>query len=420
MDITGNGGFSNGFTSAPSNSPSIYWINTTSGGWTAFTDANATAGSNAYNRHQGIRIYCWGGINQVWNPGVPQAITVSLYGQVNTGAQSVVMHKGAYDNNQISNPYPSPVDIGTVLGAAYTGGKLAENAYYVWDPSLGATGQYVTKVPNGTPFYIRMGNSFQVRTLADGNTLDFTEANKSTTTSTMLRTFTEGVGLSVYDATYHPWDQLTVKFSSDASDKQEVLDASKLEGPADLNFYSVSSDNNKLSIDVRPFSADNAVQLGITSNVKSSFIFRADRFDIPEGATVYLHDKYLNKFKQLALGTEYAFSINEDPASQGDSRFELTADKTVRNTITSTKIALEASLAPNPATTEVEVSFTSVNNSATDIKVTNVSGETVFTRSLGNVTSGKITIPLTALASGVYIVTVNSGDARIDKTLIKQ
>jgi hypothetical protein len=419
IDMTGSGGTSNGWVNAPTNNPSAYWIKQSTGGWIGFTNANANSADNQYKRHQGVRIYVWGAKNEgLWGGTTSSSVTIRTYGALNTGDQTITMSKSATDYNQIGNPYASPVDVGTVLNDAYLAGKLASNSYYVWNPAMGTTGQYVAKTIDGTPFFIPAGCSFQVRTADDGNTLTFTEANKGASTSIALRTYADQLTLTIYDGSYHAWDMASVKFSKDASEGEEKIDAAKPESPADLNFYTLSSEKTKLSMDVRPYSNGKVIPLGINTTQRKEFIIKASNVVVPEdGSAIYLNDKYLGKTVLLNNDAEYKFEVTEDPMSQGDNRFELSMDQ--RKSLAE-MISMEVSVMPNPAQGDITVKYTTTGKDNTEISVINVAGVTMITKNAGMGKEGKASLSLANMPAGVYMVSVTCGNEKVVKTLVKE
>ena len=93
IDITGQGGAANGFTTTNSNNPSAFWYNTTTGngsstndstGWVPFTSTTDT-GDNAWYRYNGLRILVRGAKGQGLgcNACVPQPVTVKMHGPIN-------------------------------------------------------------------------------------------------------------------------------------------------------------------------------------------------------------------------------------------------------------------------------------------------------------------------------------------------
>ena len=432
VDITGLGGSGNGFTTTTSNSPSAYWYNTAVGnssagndpGWVSFTSTNGISG-NAFNKNEGVRLFFRGakGEGLTGASYTVDPVTYRTWGAVNTGAQTITLVKGSganEDYNLVGNPYPSVTDIGTVINTALIGGLVTGGAFYVWDPYFGTSGQFVTETI-GSAYYLGANESFEIRASANGNLLSFTESNKSTSvTDALMRSDSDDyLTLYIYDESYHPWDMLHIKFDDAATDNEDVkYDGAKPPSPATLNFYSLSADNTKLALDVRPFSNGNVVPLGITSSYAQAFIIKAQHLAVPDGANVYLHDKYLQTTTLLQQGAEYKFSITGDSASQGNKRFELRMDNA--GAIAEQRAGLDLQLVPNPAANEVAVSYTNANKVMATVRIINAAGAVILTQDLGTQQKGSAVIALDGLASGVYMVELTSGADKKTVKLIKE
>ncbi len=435
IDVTGAGSASNGFVNTASNSPSAFRYNpmvgnsglTSDPGWKPFTSAYATADSNRLHRYQGIRLFMRGakGEGLGYAPYYPSPVVIQQWGPVNQGSQTITLQKGSganQDYNMVGNPYPSPVDIGTVLYNAKTSGNVTGAAYYLWDAFLGAAGQFrVIFYPSSAavPFYLQQNCAFQVRAAHNGDTLNFAESNKGRTINVDLMKQQPGhTLLSVYDADYHPYDMLYLQFNSDAKNGEDKdLDATKPPSPANLNFYSLSADNHKLAIDARPFKAGNTVPLGITSTTAQDFIIKAENVITAPKEHLYLHDKLLKQYVLLQQGAEYHFNITTDAKTQGEQRFELSMEP---GTITQTPTALSVTVAPNPTTDEVNVSFTSAKAEKVSVRVLDLSGVSIFHEELGVKQSGNVKMSLSRFASGIYLVELTSGNEKVVQRLVKE
>ncbi len=435
IDITGQGGAANGFTSTSTNAPSAfrhdtYLSNSALGydpGWKAFTDISTNAAdSNKITRHQAIRLFMRGGKGQGLGYGtyVPSAVKITMSGNVNQGTQFVHLAKGSLANqdiNMIGNPYPSPVDIGTILFNAQSAGIVTGGAFYVWNESLGVAGQYQA-ISIGTssadPYYLQANAAFQVRAANDNTTLVFNESNKGTDATTYLFKGTnEYTSLYVYDANYHLWDMLQLNFNSNATNAEDKrCDAIKLSG-ADLSFYSLSADEQKLTIDSRPYQTGATVPLGIRSAFAQDFIIRTENTHLPAGASLFLHDRLLDNYTPISNGIEYRFTISKDSASQGNKRFELTTSAPAGH---SDGNAVRVQIYPNPASDVVRIDFSSEGINKTDVAVRNVLGVVVYSNDLGWQKIGSVDILLNSLASGIYFVEITSGDKKVVKQLIKE
>ncbi len=430
IDVTGDSGSVHGFVTTGSNAPSAFRYDPTRAnsarasdpGWMPFTDCYGTADSNRLQKDQGIRLFIRGSKGQGlgYASYTPDSVNISMWGQLNVGPHTVTLRKGAavsgQEYNMVGNPYASPVDIGTVIYNAKMNGNLVGSAFYVWNTSMGAAGQFQAITIANTPYYLQAYNAFQVRAAHNGDSLNFTESNKSSSATTNLfKANPDYISMVVYDANYHPWDIFNIKFDDAASDKEEDVDATKPSG-TDFKFYSLSSDNQKLAIDVRDYKAGKVIPLGITSAYTQDFIIKVVGQEMAPDASLFLHDKLLEKYTLVAPGAEYRFSITADEKTQGEARFELVTGK---NSGTSSK-GVHVSVIPNPATEDVKISFACTQQEHVTVKVMDVTGVCVFEKDLGATANGALAIPLDKYASGVYMVEVTAGKEKVVQRLIKE
>ncbi len=442
VDITGTGGATNGFTTTGSNQPSAYRYNPYVGnsslsgdpGWRPFASTYTTQDSNRLHQYQGIRVYYRGAKGEGLGFGpyvVISSTTGSQWGTLNQGNQNVSLARGTsstQDYNMVGNPYASPVDIGTVVFNAASSGRINGAYFYIWNPFLNTAGAFQA-VPYSTgggspaaiPYYLQANDAFQVRAMHDGDQLNFVETNKSATISnaySLMKARTEFVSLYVYDANYHPFDMLYVKFDDAATNDEDTkFDGGKPSGN-DFNFYSLSADKHKLMVDARPYAAEGIIPIGVTSSYAQDYIIRAENIAVPEGGKVYLHDKLLGQYVLLQQGTEYRFSVTKDKNTQGENRFELSMEPaTVKEIVYK---GLDVKVTPNPASDEVKISFTQAKGSNVAIRILDLSGSSVYNQSLGMKQNGGVTIPLSNLASGIYMVELTADDQKVVQRLIKE
>ncbi len=443
IDITGSGGMVNGFTPTASNAPSAFWYNplvanssmTNDPGWTAFSSAFATPDSNKFKPYEGIRIFYRGSKGQGLGFGpytVISSTTMSQWGMLNQGNQDIPMTRGTstlQDYNTIGNPYPSPVDIGTVIFNAAAAGRINGAFFYIWNPFIGTAGNFQTlpystggSSPTAIPYYLQTNDAFRVRTLHSGDQLNFTEANKSATISSsysLMRESRDLLTLHIYDVNYHLYDMLYVDFNDAATGDEDVkYDGGKIYG-GDFSFYTLSTDSKKLAVDARPYKADAHIPLGINSHFAQDFIIRAENIAVPNGGLVYLHDKLLKQYVLLQQGTEYRFSVTRYENTQGENRFELSmepAEVKEAEKIT----GLEVAITPNPVKDAARVTFTQSRTANVSIRVLDLSGNNVFTEDLGMKESGEVTLRLGNVAAGIYMVELTSGDQKVVQKIVKE
>ncbi len=452
MDITGAGGTTHGFTTTATNAASAFWYHTKNGnstvtggagdpGWKPFTWAadsmsgttQVSADSNMVHRFEGFRLFFRGSKGEGLTGSTGYTVdpcTVRMWGPVNTGTVDVKLQMGTLTTstgvnvqtyNQKSNPYPAPVDLGTVVYNAAHSGQLAQSTVWVWNP-YGATAGMFVAVDETTlnPYIIPANTSYQVRAAFDNAVLQFNESNKAPSPSiTLLKQVDDYVSLNVYDTSYHIWDMLKLKFDDQAKDVEEnTNDAGKPVNP-DLNFYSWSADRHPLSIDVRPFESGRVIPLGLTSNYVGRFIIKADDYHVPAGSKLYLHDRLLETFTLLGAGAEYAFDVTKDEATQGDSRFELGLE-TEQSRVTPATTGLKAMVMPNPARESVTVTFQAPASGETTLRMLSVEGVCVYTQAFGSLQGGSLTIPLSNISDGVYLIELTSGNEKVVYRLVKE
>lgn len=424
IDITGSGGATNGFTTTATNAPSAFWFDVTAAdtsttganpGWTAFTHTNG-AGANSWDRYELLRLLVRGDKGQGLAGGsyTPNASTFEAAGAVNQGTQVITLTKGTNTNFVgCGNPFPSGIQMQNVA----VGSNVGAN-YYAWDATSGAAGAYVTNA--WTLSYVLPAYSAFFTTLTATDNITIEEADKATGGAGLFKGTSSAnwVELVISDSSTK-WDRLLINLDDNAMDVEDKLDGKKLYNPG-LDFFTLSKDSTRLAVDVRPYTDSNSIPLGLTAYTRyNRYVIRTGMFDIPAGTKLYLQDKYLNKQEELKTGFEYWFDVTADSLSQGNQRFEINMMGKPTNSIGLTeKLSAKMQLIPNPAREEVKVSFDKLEGIAY-IRLMNVTGQTVYVQTV-NVGTGSIIIPLRQVPSGIYIVELQSTNARFAEKLIKE
>lgn len=420
IDITGNGGAANGFTATITNNPSaFYWDvstadNSTTGanpGWQPFTSANTTS----WDRYELLRLLVRGAKGQGLSNGTytPVASTFEAAGEVNQGTQVITLTKGSNsDFVACGNPFPSPVQMNTVA----LGSNVGAN-YYAWDATSGAAGAYVTnawtldwKLPAYAAFFTTLSAN-------SNNTLTFEEQDKEAIGTGLFKTTgpDDWVELYIYDSATK-WDRLLIHLDDNAMEVEDNQDGKKLYNPG-LDFFTLSKDDVRLAVDVRPYNDGAAIPLGLTAyNRYNRYVIKTGMFNIPAGTRLYLHDKYLNKKEELKGGFEYWFDVTNDSLTQGNNRFEINMVGQPANGIANTAQPAKMQIVPNPAREEVKLSFDKLEGTAL-VRITGITGQVIFSREV-NTATGSITIPLGDIPAGVYIAELKSKNASLTEKLI--
>ncbi len=435
IDVTGQDGAANGFTNTITNNPSAFWYNTLTGngstiddvsGWIPFTHTNGQ-GANAWNKGQGIRVLIRGAKGeglQSCCDYTPSASSLRMNGPVN---QCDVVVATETNNNMgfnfIGNPYPANIE----MSQAVRGSAINAN-FSVWDPNQGIAGAYVDQ-PFAYSYILPAYSAFFVRSNANtNNTISFFEgmktgaaptANLFKTTSTYGNNSVQLRIVSNNDSV--SWDRLLLFFKDQSIAGTEDVDALKMGNP-NLDFYTYSANNDKLSIDVRPMVRNEVIRLGFDVDVfDRTFSVRVDDYNIPEGTQLYLHDKFLNVVKPMSQGMHYDFTVSSsDVNSQGANRFEINVSDVVTGVNEVAAGTVNLVMLPNPATDNVMISFEAQKTGAAEIKISNLMGQQVYGQNLGNVKAAQVNVPLQQLANGIYMVTIKCGNQTITERLVKQ
>lgn len=438
LDITGTGGAANGFTPTLTNNPSAFWYNTQTGngstindttGWIPFTHTNGQ-GVNAWRRMQGIRVLFRGAKGQGLTSCcdyTPSSFTYKMHGPVNQCDVSLNLETNANKGfNLVGNPFPANVEMSeTVRGSAIS------FYFSVWNPHMGVAGAYIDQ-PFDFSYILPAYSAFIVRSSANSNnTITFVESSKRSDepTHTLFKTTagsnfgSNSIQLKVLsDNGDIFWDRLLLFFNSQTSASLDNLDAEKMGNPG-LDFYTLSADNKKLSIDTRPLVENEVIKLGLdVTDEDKTYTIYAEDYDVDPSVQLYLHDKYLNVVEPITQGMSYSFTVTSNPASQGINRFEINVGNDNPNSVKNIQeaSAFKVQVLPNPATNYINVSFKAPHAGATQVRIVNVVGAQVYASDLGTVASKTLNIPLNNLPSGVYMVTVNCGDYNVTQRFVKQ
>lgn len=366
IDITGNSGGANGFTTTPTNNPSAFSYDVSLGnsatlpvdpGWQPF----ASASSTLWIAKQGIRVLVRGtkgeGLNG--NPYTPSATTVTLNGTLNDGtgtAPVFSLTSGANSGyNLIANPLASQID----MQAVTRGGTNVGANFYVWD----ATSSTYANEPFATAStyrYLPIASSFFATTTSTGN-ITFPESAKAANAPASLFRGTSTYGpnsiqLELNDNAGFRQDRILFFLNNNASDNLDGNDGVKMNNPS-VNFYANSADSKKLSIDARPFAINSIVPLTLNTPADKDFVINVLDFNVDDAREILLHDKKTNTYTTLNAGVSYSFSsLLSDATTYGD-RFELVMKAS--NALPTTFLSVAAS-AKNSG---IEVTWSTANES---------------------------------------------------------
>ncbi len=433
IDISGENGFANGFTTTATNQPSAFWYHSLLGndstgieaGWIPFTHTNGL-GDNAWKPFSGIRLLARGkpgqgldgtpagdGKNGTYLP-LPTMLTLTE--KINHSDLEMRLPKDVIAGyHVVSNPYLANIDLSRL-----TRGSDIGRYYWLWHPLQGKQGGY-TSYPFRNKYILAPFGAFVAKSNGNNNhSLLFRENSKSIEpTDDSIRVISLDdifyVELRLETDTIF-WDRMVLLSMDSARNFYDRNDAEKLMNN-DVNFYSMAAGQKMLSIDARPVTNETIIPLGIQTDEPRSFRIRVARSTLPASSTLLLHDKYLNRWMKLETDSIYQFNTTQDSASSGNQRFEITS---YPKPIPPANIVTIQQFGPNPAIDKISFRFIASEKGNTTVRLLQLSGKPVKIIELGMQKEAQINIPVAELQTGIYLLELTCGKQINTQKFIKQ
>jgi hypothetical protein len=161
------------------------------------------------------------------------------------------------------------------------------------------------------------------------------------------------------------------------------------------------------------------IPLGITSTIQKNYTFRVAENTISSGYEAVLVDNYLNKNTVIAVGTDYVFAIDSNPASQGEARFAINLKTAGTLGVKTNELDSKIQLWPNPARAEVNITNgQNTNDGASKIEISSLNGQLIHSQKSNPGTT--TTIQTKGWSTGVYILKASNNGTETTKKLIIQ
>ncbi|MBC7651900.1 MAG: T9SS type A sorting domain-containing protein, partial [Deinococcales bacterium] len=415
----------NGTYGVTTNLPSVFSYNPTAvsptNPLTPITDATASS----WGVGQGLYVFIRGNADQGlagpgsanYTSGIISPVVLDVTGGTVNQGNIIVNFRfsnGANNYNLLGNPYPSAINLKNVA-------SLIGSVIYVYNPvkviNVNGANQYT--IAGGFDSYTNDGatevvipsmGGFYVKATSDNQPITFEENDKVAAVAPTNVVFgadkNPGFTLAVNTAKGEV-DNVRFRFNNTSvSAATDTYDAPKLANSL-FDFYSLSADNKRLTIDYRSDNmTDATIPLGINTSVNSNYTISLSAFkDLPNTQLV-LRDKLLNTETPLvAVGDSYNFSITADAATKGDNRFEigLSGITVLPTKLTSFTAQLQSSktVAVNWATaSEVNADYYQVQRSTNGSSFTSIGK--VAAKGAGNYTYNDDLSSITPQPSTIY------------------
>ena len=423
----------NGFDKTGTGNPSMFTVNVASQQFQAIgnTDVNTLEAGKPY------LLFVRGGRDIDLNNNLAAGETVlRATGSLFTGTKTKNFPTAVPGNFvMFGNPYQSTVDINSVFAGST---NLNTAHYYIYDPTLGDHGAYVTVVlATGTNSsgssanqYLQPGQGAQVAVLDNSPTLKFEEDDKApgyftSTSVTNTRLITDNM-LSVQLYTSENFgnggpthDSFAIQFSDGHDNSLTPMDAVK-----PMNFYEnlgIDHNGTYLSIEHRKMPQPEEIfQLYTSGFQHSKYTFNMILNGL-EDFPLYLEDRFLGTSTLLQTGeNSYNFTVDTDnPLSITIDRFYIRTGQ--RLGVDGNSPLSGIRLYPNPLNTNTfYINAPQLNREQLNVRISDFAGRFIYGQIL-ECSANTVAITLDEnVATGVYLVRIgNNREAKTYRLILE-
>ncbi|HLV92290.1 MAG TPA: GEVED domain-containing protein [Aequorivita sp.] len=421
----------NGFDGTITGNPSMFTVNVGTQMFEAIdnTDINTlTAGDSYLLFVRGDRS------TDLTNDLAAGETVLRATGSLHVGSQSQNFATvNAGNNVMFGNPYQSTVDMNTVFANST---NINTGHYYVYDPTLGTHGGYVTvALPGGTNTsgsaanqYLQPGQGAQAATLADGpSAVLFDESDKAPGmfTSTNANPLNGNNMLTVQLFTTENFnnggsvhDSFGIIFGDGLNNAVTNADAVK-----PMNFYeNLGRDHNGtyLSIEKREMPQPAEVFPLYSAGYSQSEYTLKMNIDGLEDTFLYLDDHFTGTSTLIEGETIYTFGVDRsNDMSVATDRFSMRVEQ--RLGVDDNGLLSGVRLFPNSFSGNTfYVNAPKLNGEQLEVSISDLTGRSIYEETL-DCSANTVTVPLSNnIASGVYLVTLKHGGESNTLRLIKK
>jgi subtilisin-like proprotein convertase family protein len=304
--------------------------------------------------------------------------TLRSTGKLQTGNQTFNISSGAGTYPLIGNPYASAVDFNKISKT-----NIVPYRFYVYDPSLGTVGVFVTMedmdgdgifTSAGQPTtkqgnFIQSSQAFFVQVMGSGNSsVTFKETDKvANNTAGLFRPTRPAAEMESFRITLYQTnannstllaDGTLVQFDDAFSDKVDMDDALKFTNISEN--LSILRYNQYLAVERRPLiKATDTIYLQLSKTTQRGYRFTIEPTNLPATLTAFLQDSYtgLSTPINVLTSSDFDFAINADVKSSASNRFRIVFKQVDLGPLPVTFKSMNAS----PKAGNIEVSWTVEN-----------------------------------------------------------
>lgn len=333
----------------------------------------------------------------------PTASVFSVKGTINTGSVTITPSNASPNYTLVGNPFVAPVN-----SIALTGGGAAP--YYFYQANSASTD---SKVKSGA-WIVASSNSSNTTTIPMMGLIAYQAPSTTSFTIPIAAINTAGTAVSALFKTTAVATQLNIDLMKnntlfDRCIVREDIDANaqridqkdllKMENVT-ANVYALTPANDRLAVYTEP-AFTQAIPLAISAPV-GTYQFNIQN-DMNSTADWYLIDNYTHQRQLLANNSIYTFDINNDTASKGSKRFELSKQAWTASVGTASNqdpIQLLGNLVQDHIALQLDANIRQASYQLLDIR-----GAVL---AQGTLMAGKQEIAIASFVSGMYILHIQN------------
>ncbi|WP_075343957.1 lamin tail domain-containing protein [Tenacibaculum agarivorans] len=336
---------------------------------------------------------------------------ISFTGTINSSNVQYRINTGGRNNfNLFGNPFTSYINSNTLVSLTANSNLLSEETVWLWN----GTDYVAYNMANGT-IEIAPGQGFFVESSTNGD-LTFETSNQShQSTDTFLREVPKSSFELFVENAGHKKGTKVFYIDGKTKGFDNGYD-SKLFGGVDYDFAIYTellndNDGRHLAIQSLPSTDIETmiIPIGLITEANKEITFSIAETNLPSGVNIYLEDRKNNTFTNLSEGNH---TITLKNTSNGIGQFYIRA---------SAKSLSNEDLEENTSNISIyssdnkEVTITGLQDRA-NLKVFSVLGEELADTNINS--NGVSKVSLANLATGVYIIKLNSESVNITKKII--
>ena len=333
---------------------------------------------------------------------------ISFEGDFNTNNAGVTTSSLPIGFNLVGNPYTSFVNSATFLGAA-SNDNLDQTQIWLWNPG---TAVYEVKT-SGDAFVLAPTQGFFVKANSAG-TVNFAESNQATTGGAFQKSSRTEVRLLMNEGANNRFAKLyfTENATAGFDTGWEGETFGGITNSVDVFTHLVADSQGKnYQVQSLPKSdlESMVVPVGVRAEAGKEIIFSSENTNVPSDVKVYLEDRAANTFNEIDENTTFKVTLTED--LDGIGRFYL---HTSVKALSLENLALDNVSIYKSGKSRLTIAGLTQGKST--VKIFNILGKQILNKTF--VSNGVQDIKLPKIATGVYIVQLETEKGKLNKKII--